>query len=755
MTKSLLTLGLLTAMLGSATSRALAQDALVAETIVYSANAGVINVTAAPYNADNTGVADATAAIQAAIDFAKGNNKGKIVYLPNGTYRITNKLIFSTDAALHRSMIVQGQSRTGTILKLDDNIAPATVNLPVLKCVEGPTFHNSMFSTNICNLTIDTGVGNPGAVGINYLASNIGTIRNVLIKSSDPLKVGRAGIELTTAIPGPAIIKNVTIEGFDNGIRTRQVQYSLTFENITLRQQRVTGILNDAQTLCIRHLLSENTVPAIRQTTGGESKGIITLIDSELRGGDVTNHAIDLADGFLFARNIMTAGYASALRVAGAALLGNSIVEYVSGPVSSLLSPQPRSLNLPVQETPEVPLEPLSAWVSVAAYNALPGDNIDDTAAIQAALNSGASTIYFPNPNNSDVGSRYLVSGTLTVGGNVQRLVGLYSQIVTTITNNFKDSSLPIFRFVGGTQPVIVMEGFRTGTSGGKPHLIEQASAKTLVLRNISIRNGYGYRNTGFGDVFLEDFHSLPVGINYDRADQQPGLIFRNQRVWARQLNPEQNGVNIVNDGGTLWILGLKTEYPNTLVETKNGGKTEVLGGLTVTLQPPTAPAFINDNSSVSIAGFGEVRPNMARSVYTNVVTETRGTTTATLTASQLPTRKAQQDMSLSFVLPLYTGYATPTAVAPTTPDATSFALYPNPTLAGTSVTLRLPTALAADGQRLRVYSTTGQVQAEAAITAVQTVMSIADWTPGLYHFIVLDKQGRWLTAQHLVVAGH
>jgi hypothetical protein len=46
-----------------------------------------IDVTAAPYNADNAGLDDATAAIQAAIDDA-GAAGGGIVYLPAGTYRL-------------------------------------------------------------------------------------------------------------------------------------------------------------------------------------------------------------------------------------------------------------------------------------------------------------------------------------------------------------------------------------------------------------------------------------------------------------------------------------------------------------------------------------------------------------------------------------------------------------------------------------------------------------------------------------------
>lgn len=57
-----------------------------------------------------------------------------------------------------------------------------------------------------------------------------------------------------------------------------------------------------------------------------------------------------------------------------------------------------------------------------------------------------------------------------------------------------------------------------------------------------------------------------------------------------RYVNPETNQDHrntrpeaqwhLKNDGGQLWILGIKTEGPGTNITTCNGGRTELLGGL-------------------------------------------------------------------------------------------------------------------------------------------------------------------------------
>ncbi len=78
------------------------------------------DVTKSPYLADNTGTADATAAIQAAINDA-GNAGGGIVYLPAGTYKVKPASGSSFALRMDKSKVVlRGAGASSTFLYNDD-----------------------------------------------------------------------------------------------------------------------------------------------------------------------------------------------------------------------------------------------------------------------------------------------------------------------------------------------------------------------------------------------------------------------------------------------------------------------------------------------------------------------------------------------------------------------------------------------------------------------------------------------------------
>ena len=172
----------------------------------------------------------------------------------------------------------------------------------------------------------------------------------------------------------------------------------------------------------------------------------------------------------------------------------------------------------------------------------------------------------------------------MTIRGKVRRVVGVGRH------DQLRQGLRPDFRLGDGDAPVVMLEHF-AHIHGG----MEMATRRTLVLRSVS-------------DC---DLTSTPRGggrrESFSRTVVTHDLKLSKQRVWARQLNIENQGTHLGNDGGDVWILGYKTERGGTLLETRGGGRSEILGGFSYTTTAgKLAPMFVNDNSSV-FAFFAEV----------------------------------------------------------------------------------------------------------------------------------------------------
>ena len=585
------------------------QPLVGAENIAYPADMGIVDVSKAPYNAKGDGVTDDTAAIQKALN--DHPNQGAIIYLPNGIYRLTDTLRWPSvggDDNTIKNTVLQGQSRGGAVLQLPDHCPGfANVRKPraLLWTGHAPA---QRFGNEIHNLTVDTGVGNPGACGIQFMANNQGGISDVTIQSGDGQ--GAVGLDMAyTDEEGPLLIKNVKIQGFDVGVAAATSLASETMEHVTVAHQNVCGIRNAGQPLSVRDLQSVNSVPAVIN-----SGGLLTLIDAKLTGEGGGQPAI-LNEAGLLARNIHASGYAAALhdKVSGKNAAGPDITEFRSEPPQTLLSAGTKTLGLPVRDTPELPWDDPKTWVSPLKFGVKPGDGQDASAAIQQAIDSGATTVYLPR-------GEYHIAHTITLRGNVRRFLG--GKAYLTLTEPLKSQNQPVFRFADGSAPTVILEGLSTDFSNGPFFFLENASKRTLVMRRllINFQGPPAYRNTdaGTGPLFLEDI----VG---------QAFFFKNQTVWARQFNPELNfhpGLHVQNDGGTLWALGFKTEGGGTQIETRNGGRTEILGGLVGdTNAGKMAPMFVNDASQMSVA-VAEVCFN--HDPFDKLAQETRGGQTKT-----------------------------------------------------------------------------------------------------------------------------
>lgn len=592
-----------------------------AENIVFPLDAGVLNVKT-QYGAKGDGVTDDTAAIQAALN-AYPNGK-RIIYLPNGTYLVSNTLTWPAgkpgSGYDYKHVIMQGQSQAKVIVKLK-NSHPTFKDASNPKAVifTGPA-PAQRFGNSIRNLTVDTGVGNPGAIGIQFNASNQGTMRQVTIQSGD--RQGVIGLDMDFADEiGPLLIKDVTVKGFQYGIMTANTVNSQTFEGIHLENQSLYGFLNYGQVINIRKLTSNNRVPVITNKVGQ-----MTLLDASLHGlGEASKRpAVENGDR-LMARNITVSGYRTAIESGSTAVPGPLVTEFLTSAAVNLFPSPAQTLNLPIKETPDLHWDnPVKTpWANVTAYGAIPGDGKDDTAAIQAAIDSGKTTVYFP------AGGTFEIQGSILVRNNVRRILGTESNVKAI-------SKHASFTIVNGSSPTVVIERLANGYEF--PLVINNASSRTLVLRNLLDVTG---KMTGSGDVFIED-----VGGG--------DWHFGRQNIWARQFNVENAGTHITNDGGNLWIFGLKTERGGTIIDTKNNGKTELLGGLAYTTTPApdgtqNYPMFINHEASVSVS-FAEI--NYGAPGYTTYIRETRDGITR-----HLPANTLQAYRGGGKTIPLYSGY--------------------------------------------------------------------------------------------------
>jgi hypothetical protein len=576
----------------------------------------VVNVKTV-FGARGDGVTDDTAAIQSAIAAGLGTGAPtiphKILYFPKGTYLVSRSLVWEIgDGTWSTSLTLQGENRDQTIVKLKDHAAgfsdPANprsvIDTGSLSPHDADGSGNEAFNNFIFDLTVDVGVGNPGAIGIDYLANNRGAIRNVVVHA--PVGSGQTGISMTRPWPGPCLLQDVRVAGFEVGIAVGQPEYSVTMENIDLRNQGTAGISNDKNVVSIYDLTSVNNAPAIVNT---DPAGLVTVIRATLSGGTAATAAI-VNEGTVYLRGIDTSGYQAALSDQGVDSPSDFIGEYSSSGASGPFAPVAQSsLSLPIADPPSPAAGPPSSWTSIATYGASTS-NPDNSSAIQAALDSGNRTIYFPP-------GEYEIRHTLNVPSGVE--IRAFGSTLYAMHGDFATPSpaSPLMRFDGATGTVTTVRSLFLYSTAGVVNIADD-SAGALFLQDVQmLQTSGGYQNeAGSGPLFLEDIEGGPWS-------------FANpQQVWARQLDPETSGLQIANDGGTLWILGLKTEQPTTAIRTSGGGSTELLGGelYPVEAVPAGTPAFAANESTVSL-----IYAVSAYNQYPIALEETRGGVTASL----------------------------------------------------------------------------------------------------------------------------
>ena len=471
-------------------------------------------------------------------------------------------------------------------------------------------------------------------------------MKDVVIRSDD--SQGSVGLNLSRNMQGPLLIKDLEVDGFDTGILIGS-GYSNWLEHITLKAQNVVGVsITGGDVVAIRDLESTNTVVAVKNDKVTSS---LSLIDSNLSGGSSSTSAIvNTNNASLFVRNTSSSGYASLINNAGSVVSGNSQSEWVSPAGISLFSGSAStSLDLPIQETPSYNDTNLANWANVVSFGAVPNDtSVDSTAAIQAAIDSGKSTVYLP-------WGKYYISSTLHLRGQVVRLLCLGCGLKPFGTTSFPDGTAAVrvennslgATFIDGLLPILSP----TGANFGNP-TIEDASSGVLTIQNSE--NVEYLNDAGAGPVFMESVAFGPFS-------------FTNQTAWIRHLDPEigPSITHVTVTGGKVWVLGLKTENrdPNTtsgpgstIVDASGGASVEVIGADIYEHRLTSTPAlFINNSCQMSIEG--AMTGSGSSSDADLWIQETRNGVTDTLYRSGYTSGPNAYSRATGSSVPLYIGW--------------------------------------------------------------------------------------------------
>lgn len=539
------------------------------------ADAGAINVR--DHGAVGDGVHDDTAAILSAIG-AAGPDTGpnfwqtRIVYLPKGTYRVSRPLTKRyANGRFGSGLWLVGESRAGTIIRLADR-APGfqdsgrprgviVTNSKLLdgnatsggKDYEGKGEGNDAYDNFVEHLTVDVGSGNPGAIGIDYLANNVGAIRDVTITASPGS--GEAGIAMRRKWPGPVLIQNVEVQGFRRSVEVANSEYGVTLDRVRLSGASEAGLVNDGNAVSASRLvIGEITWPVVNRAGGG----LITLVQSTTPGdaGGLANNddiAVYGLNGSL--TGVLHGGTFAAKQAAGVTLA----------------------------DAPEVPAGPVSAWVNVVRSSEAGAGDV--TEALRRAMATGAATVYLPY-------GRYTIRDSIAIPATLRRIVSYNGSLTVSPQRDPQFARSQGMLRVGTDGPPLELDGIVFDqTNLGNQVAVQHDGPRTVILRDI-VTAGATLLNRGSsgGSEFIEDVCCGPMQISGPAP------------VVARQLDIEWGKPYVLNHGAPLAILGLKTEGDGTVIDADGGAEVAIMGGLiyVVAQADPAIPAFRVNNAALT-----------------------------------------------------------------------------------------------------------------------------------------------------------
>jgi len=555
-------------------------------------DSGVINVRA--YGARGDGVHDDTAALQAAIDAARPQNEffwsTRIVYIPAGRYLVRDTLRSRDGEERYQAqlaLIGDGPDKTRIELPpksrgFGDPAAPKAVIFTSSGLLSGSPSAggkrylelgegNDAYANYVEGLSIVIGRGNAGAVGIDFLANNFGAVRNVRVRAAKGS--GATGIALERRWPGPLLISDVTIDGFQYGISVKHSEYGATLQGVKLTGQSRASLRNSGNVIAVRDLVISTAAVGI---VNDDERGLI-VADGLRFQGRRSGAVFAQNRGHLTLKPAEVTGASDHFSQGGAFEGEVALTQYGADWV---LPRPPRLLDASASS--------IKDWVSVTAFGAKPNSGEDASAAIQLAFSSGAPVVYFPT-------GRYRIDRALEVPDTLKRIEGMFSVLsVGTRAATFSREH-GMLRIGTSGQPLVIDRLGLDNANKGAQVGVELSGSRSLLMRDFVSSGATLMRQPSGGPLVIENAAVLM------RVAGPAG-------VWASQLNSEGQGVLIRSRGTPLSILGLKTEQNATVLDNEDG-QVEVTGGLLYIVSlhgKEPKPALINRGAGRVFAAYGE-----------------------------------------------------------------------------------------------------------------------------------------------------
>ncbi|HEV2325664.1 MAG TPA: glycosyl hydrolase family 28-related protein [Terracidiphilus sp.] len=508
------------------------------------------------FGAVGDGHADDTAAIQAAIDRVQETTVQGIVFVAEGRYRITHTVYLWSGIRLigyggHRPVFVlgpntpgyqQGHGFLGTgryMLQFAERRPPP--GQPVVDANEF-TFYSGIF-----NVDFEIGPGNPAAIAIRFHVAQHSFLEHMRFEIGD----GRAALE---DIGNGA--SDLHIQGGDYGIITVRTaptwQFLLTDSSFT-GQRRAAIHTQEAGMTLVRDRIA-NTPVAVEITPGKTEE----LYARDLVLQDITRSALVLGDAQK-PLNEITLDHIICRKVPelvenqpgtpGTFDLKGSLNPYVEDhlTIGEMIGPDGRERGIQIHHREHAgaalavgsdipPLPPMSEWVNVHTLG-VKGDGSDDTAALQAAIDSHR-VLYFPSGTYRVSNTLHLRPDTALVGFNP----GTTVIAATNESSNFtgEGAAVPVVESAKGGAAIISGIGITTAEMDHRAAGLLWRAGPHSMIDDVNLRMGFAFRNS-------------VLAPNLPQPAQRPHSFAEYRQLLAKSVDQQYPSLWVTDGGGGIF----------------------------------------------------------------------------------------------------------------------------------------------------------------------------------------------------------